>query len=69
MATATLAEKKLKQLVKSAMAEVLEEQRALMQDIVEDAIEDIALSRAIEQGLDTKPVTRDVIYRILEGKK
>ncbi len=64
MATATLDEKKLKKLVKSALAEVLEEQRTLVQDIVEDAIEDIALSRAIEQGLGTKPATCDSVYRI-----
>lgn len=69
MATATLAEKKLKKLVKTALAEVLDEQRTLVQDIVEDAIEDIALSRAIEQGLDTKSVTRDAVFKILEGKK
>ena len=69
MTTATLDEKKLKKLVKSALVEALEEHRALVQDIVEDAIEDIALAHAIEQGIDSKPVTRDAVYRFLEGKK
>lgn len=68
MATATIDEKKLKNLMKSAFAEALEEQRALVQDIVEEAIEDIALSRAIEQGLGSKFVARDAVMKILEGK-
>jgi hypothetical protein len=68
MATATIGDKKLKNLMKSAVAEALEEQRALVQDIVEDAFEDIALARAIEQGLRSKTVSRAAIYKIIEGK-
>ncbi len=68
MATATIDDKKLKNLMKSAVAEALEEQRALVQDIVEDAFEDIALARAIEQGLRSKTVSRAAIYKIIEGK-
>jgi hypothetical protein len=68
MATATIDDKKLKNLMKSAVAEVLEEQRALVQDIVEDAFEDIALARAIEQGLRSKTVSRAAVYKIIEGK-
>jgi len=68
MATATIDDKKLKNLMKSAVAEALEEQRALVQDIVEDAFEDIALARAIEQGLRSKTVSRAAVYKIIEGK-
>ena len=68
MATATVNDKKLKILLKSAFAEALQEQRALVQDIVEDALEEIALTRAINQGLHSKPVSRAAIYKILEGK-
>lgn len=68
MATATLDEKELKTLLKSAFAEALEEQRALVKDIVEDAIEEIALAHAIEQGLRSKPVSRTAVYKTLEGK-
>jgi len=68
MATATLNEKKPLTLLKSAFAEALEEQRALVQDIVEDALEEISLSRAIDQGLHSKPVSRAAVYKILEGK-
>ena len=38
-----------------------------MQDIVEDAMQDIALARAIEQGLDSESVSRDEVFAILEG--
>jgi hypothetical protein len=68
MATATLDEKKLKVLMKSAVTEALKEQRALVQDIVEDAIEDIALAHAIEQGLRSKPVSRSAVFKILASK-
>jgi hypothetical protein len=68
MATATLDEKKLKTLMKSAVTEVLKEQRALVQGIVEDAIEEIALAHAIEQGLHSKPVSRSSVFKVLESK-
>ena len=60
-------EKELKDLVKSAVAEALEEQRALVKEIVEEAIEEIALVRAIDEGLETKPATREEIFHILES--
>lgn len=68
MATATIEEKKLKKLVKSALTEALKEQRSFVQDIVEDAIEDFAFARAIEQGLKSKSVSRGTVMKILQGK-
>jgi hypothetical protein len=62
-------EKDLKNLVKAAVAEALEEQRALVKEIVEEAIEEIALARAIDEGLETKPATRGEILRILESAR
>ncbi|HEX8071457.1 MAG TPA: hypothetical protein VF546_15985 [Pyrinomonadaceae bacterium] len=67
MATATFDEEKLKDLLKSALVEALEENRGLVQDIVEEAMEDIGLARAIEQGLGSKSVSRDEVFTILEG--
>lgn len=60
-------EKELKDLVKTAVAEALEEQRALVKEIVEEAIEEIALARAIDEGLESKPATRDEIFQVLEN--
>ncbi len=69
MATATIDEEKLKSLLKSALVEALEEHRDLVQEIVEEAMEDIALARAIEQGLAGAPVLRDEVFSILEGER
>ena len=67
MATAIFDEERLKELLKSALAEALEENRDLVRDIVEGAIEDIALARAIEQGLGSQAVPREDVFAILEG--
>jgi hypothetical protein len=64
---ATFDEEKLKDLLKSALVEALEENRGLVQDIVEEAMEDFALARAIEQGLASKSVSRGEVFAILEG--
>ena len=58
--------KELKDLVKATLAEALEEQRALVKEIVEEAIEEIALTRTIDEGLKTKPATRDEVFHVLE---
>jgi hypothetical protein len=67
MATATIDEEKLKSLLKSALGEALEEHRDLVRDIVEESLEEIGLSRAIRQGLDTSPIPRDEVFAILES--
>ena len=69
MATATFDEERLKALLKAALAEALEEHRDLVRDIVEEAVEDIALARAIEQGLGSRPVSREDVFAILEGER
>jgi len=60
-------EKTLKVVVKAAVAEALEEQRALVKEIVEETIEEIALRRAIDEGLQTPPATRQEVFAVLEG--
>ena len=56
MAT-TFDEEKLKDILKTALIEALEERRDLVQGIVEGALEDFALARAIEQGLASESVS------------
>lgn len=67
MATAALDEKRLRGIVKAALVDAFKENRDLMQDIVEEAIEDITIARLIERGLQTKPVSRKKVFSILEG--
>jgi len=41
-------------MLKSAVAEVFEERREFVKEIVEEAMEDIALARAIDERLQTE---------------
>ena len=59
-------EAKLKDLLKSALAEVLEERREFVKEIIEEAMEDIALARAIDEGVATDTVSRQEVFAILE---
>jgi len=61
-------EVRLKQMLKSAVAEVFEERREFVKEIVEEAMEDIALARAIDDGVNTEIVNRDAVFKILESK-
>jgi hypothetical protein len=58
----------LKDVIKTALVEVLEERQDLFHEAIEVALEDIALARAIKEGEKTRPVRREEVFRILEGK-
>ncbi len=59
------AEKRLKQLVKSAVSEVLREQQRLIETAIMEAIEDIGLARAMEEA-DPRTVSREKVDRLLK---
>jgi hypothetical protein len=65
MAT-SIDEAKLKGLLESAVAEVFEEHREFVKEIIEEAMEDVALARAIDEGISTGTVSRDDVFTILE---
>ena len=69
MSTAMIDEEILKRLLKSALVEVLEERRDLVQDIVEEALEDFGLSLAIGQGLGGPSVSRKQVLSILGAQR
>lgn len=58
----------LKNIIKTALVEVFEERQDLLHDAIEDAIEDVALAHAIEEGEGTELVKREEVFRLLEGK-
>lgn len=62
----TIAEDRLKEVLKAAVVEVLEERGDLVREIVEEALEDIALARAIEEGESSEVVGRDQVFGLLE---
>jgi hypothetical protein len=57
----------LKALLKVAVTEVLEERRDLLQSVIEDSLEDMALIRAIESGAQSEHVSREEVFRALAG--
>ena len=59
-------EAQLKEMLKSAIAEVLEERRDFVKEIVEEAIEDIGLTHAIDEGMVSEDVHRSEVFSILE---
>ena len=61
-----LSDDKLKSLLKEAFIEILTEKRELFRDIFEEVLEDIALSKAIEQGRQNKFVSEEKIHEYLE---
>ncbi len=64
----SMSQDQLKDLIKAAVAEALEERRDLLHEIVEEALEDVALARAIEEGESTELIERAEIFNILEGE-
>jgi len=67
MAETQLDEAKLKELLKSALAEVLEERRELMRDLIEEALEDLALKRAIAESEQAPEISRVDVFEILDA--
>jgi hypothetical protein len=62
-----LDETKLKEILKTAVAEVFEERREFVKELFEEAMEDIAFARAIDEGLSTETITRDDVFNLLEN--
>ncbi len=53
MSETTLNTNQLKELLKSALIEILQEQKEVFTDIIIEAMEDIALVKAIKEGENT----------------
>ena len=61
-------DQKIKALFKEAIVEVMEENQDLVSSLLIDALEDIGLSRAIEEGEASQSVSREEIFKILSGE-
>lgn len=57
---------KLKELLKIALIEVFQEHKEVFSDLVAEVLEDIALEKAIKEGENTEPVSRDAIFNLLD---
>jgi hypothetical protein len=63
-----LDEIRIKTLFKEALIEVIEENQELVSSILTEALEDIGLSRAIQEGEQSETVSRDEIFKVLSGE-
>ncbi|MEA1968616.1 MAG: hypothetical protein U9N77_10410 [Thermodesulfobacteriota bacterium] len=61
-------DKKIKDLFKQAIIEAIEEKKDVVHDLLIEAMEDIALVRAIQDGENSGPASRDEIFQILEAE-
>ena len=59
---------KLKQLLKDVFIEAIEEKKNVFYELIVEAIEDIATVNAIREGEDSKAVSHQEIFNILEGQ-
>jgi len=69
MVEITLDETKLKELMKTAILELLQEHKEVFYDLLAEVIEEIALENAIKEGENTEPVSRDSIFKLLERQE
>jgi len=65
---ASLDDAKLKALLKETLVELLEERRDEFSDLLLEALEDLAFSRAIREGEDTGLVDKREILKIIAGQ-
>jgi hypothetical protein len=63
-----LEERRIKNLVKDAVVEVLEERHDLLREALEDSLEDVAMLRAIQAGEKSPLTSRKRIFQRLSGK-
>jgi spore coat polysaccharide biosynthesis protein SpsF (cytidylyltransferase family) len=67
METLTTDSDKIKELFKQAIIEAMEEKKDVVHDLLVEAMEDLAMIHVIQEGEDTEPVSRDEVFKILEG--
>jgi hypothetical protein len=59
-------ERHLKGLLKTAVAEVLQERQDLLRDALRESLEDMAIVRAIQMGEESPLCSRKKVFRRLE---
>jgi hypothetical protein len=65
--SASLDDARLKALLKETLIELLEERRQEFSELLLEALEDLALSRAIREGEDSGFVDKQEILKIIAG--
>ncbi|MEM9220146.1 MAG: hypothetical protein AAGD25_38185 [Cyanobacteria bacterium P01_F01_bin.150] len=68
MTEITINSELLKDVIKSAILELLQDNKDEVHQLFSEIIEDIAMEKAIEEGQDTELVSRDEIFSLLAPK-
>lgn len=68
MSEITLNPDQLKEILKSAIVELLRDNREEVSEFLTEIIEDVAMERAIAEGETTEIVSRESIFQLLEPK-
>ena len=67
MSNISLDQNQLKETLKLAIYELFQENREEFTELLSEIIEDIALTKAIEEGEDTELVDRETIFKLLNN--
>jgi len=65
MAYKALNDRQIKESVKQALVELLQERKDLFYEFVAEIVEDYALARAIKEGEKTPKVSKEKVVRVL----
>ncbi|MCL1469896.1 hypothetical protein [Argonema antarcticum] len=65
MTKITLDETKLKELIKTAIFELVQEEKEVFSELLAEVLEDIGMENAIKEGENTEIVSREEIFKIL----
>ena len=58
-------EVRIKQWLKEALVEVVEERKDVLQELLAEVMEDVAMVRAIQEGETTRPVSKQEVLKLL----
>ncbi len=65
MTEITLDETKIKELIKIAIFELMQEKKEIFSELFAEIIEDIGMENAIKEGENTEVVSHEEIFKIL----
>jgi hypothetical protein len=65
MVEKSLDEGRMKELLKEAVLEVLQERKDLIYDVMAEVMEDFALAKAIQEGESTESVSREEVFQTI----
>ena len=67
MVTPSPSESQLKDALKAALLEMLEERPDMLRDVLSEVMEDIALARAIQEVEASEPVSRAEVFGVVDS--